>query len=88
MRERIKHVIAKTFDIPLSDVGDDAELNTTPNWDSLGHMLLMLELEAEFGISIATEDMTNLLSLDLLEEYLQDDSMQPGIEDPGSMVQS
>ena len=54
MMERIKRVMARTFDIPIADIGDDAEINSLPNWDSLGHMLLMLELEAEFGVSIST----------------------------------
>jgi acyl carrier protein len=71
MRERIKGVMARTFNIPITDITDEAEINATPNWDSLGHMLLMLELESEFDVSISTDDMTSLLSLDLLDEYLR-----------------
>jgi acyl carrier protein len=71
MRERIKGVMARTFNIPITDITDEAEINVTPNWDSLGHMLLMLELESEFDVSISTDDMTSLLSLDLLDEYLR-----------------
>jgi acyl carrier protein len=71
MRERIKGVMARTFNIPITDITDEAEINSTPNWDSLGHMLLMLELESEFDVSISTDDMTSLLSLDLLDEYLR-----------------
>jgi hypothetical protein len=56
-------------------------LNGIPNWDSLGHMLLMLELEAEFGVSISTDDMTNLISLDLLDEYLKGTAPHPEPEE-------
>jgi acyl carrier protein len=77
MKDRIKTVMARTFDIPIAEIGDDAEINSLPNWDSLGHMLLMLELEAEFGVSISTDDMTSLLSLELLEGYLQTNGIDP-----------
>ena len=82
MKERIKRVIARTFDVPLSEISDEAEINSVPNWDSLGHMLLMLELEAEFGVSISTDDMTNLLSLDLLDRYLQGHESPDQLADP------
>ena len=88
MREKIKEVMSRTFDIPVSDITDDAKINGIPNWDSLGHMLLMLELEAEFGVSISTDDMTNLLSLDLLDAYLQGNGLDPGLENPARIVQN
>jgi acyl carrier protein len=88
MREKIKEVMSRTFDIPVSDITDDAKINGIPNWDSLGHMLLMLELEAEFGVSISTDDMTNLLSLDLLNAYLQGNGLDPGLENPARIVQN
>jgi acyl carrier protein len=88
MKERIKRVMARTFDIPISDIADDAQINGTPNWDSLGHMLLMLELEAEFGVSISTDDMTSLLSLELLDGYLQANGLDPGPEDSANMGQN
>jgi acyl carrier protein len=81
MKEQIKRVMARTFDIQISDITDDAKINGIPNWDSLGHMLLMLELEAEFGVSISTDDMTNLLSLDLLDEYLKGNAPHPAPEE-------
>ena len=86
MKDQIKRVIARTFDIPLSEIPDDAEINSVPNWDSLGHMLLMLELEAEFGISISTDDMTTLLSLDLLDNYLQGNGSPNDHADPARTV--
>lgn len=86
MKERIKHVMARTFDIPVGEIPDDAQINTVSNWDSLGHMILMLELESEFGVTISTEDMTSLLSLELLDAYLEANGRPagPGVVDrPG-----
>jgi acyl carrier protein len=80
MKERIKKVLANTFNIPISEIPDEAQINGLPNWDSLGHMMLMLELESEFGVSISTAEMTNLLSLDLIEGFLQSNGLIKGNE--------
>ncbi len=86
MKELIKHVMAKTFDIPVSDIPDDAEINKLGAWDSLSHMILMLELEAEFGKSIPAEQITKLLSLDQIEEYLQEGEFQAGETAPSDLA--
>jgi acyl carrier protein len=86
MKEQIKRVMAQTFDIPVSDITDDAEINKLAMWDSLSHMILMLELENEFGVSIPTEKMTTLLSLDQIEAYLQESGMQTGDTAPAGIT--
>lgn len=86
MKDRVKQVMAKTFNIPISDIADDAEINTLASWDSLSHMILMLELEAEFGVSIPTEKMTTLISLDLIDAFLEENGVQAGNEDPEGLV--
>ena len=72
MKDRIKQVIANSFNVPLAEIPDNAEINNVPGWDSLGHMILMLELESEFKVSIPTDEMTRLLSLELIQAFLQD----------------
>ncbi|MGD8622756.1 MAG: acyl carrier protein [Anaerolineales bacterium] len=87
MRDRIKEVMANSFDIPLSDITDDAEINSIANWDSLSHMILMLELEAEFSVTIPTEKIASLLSLDQIETYIQEYALQKESEDTTGKAQ-
>ena len=70
MRERIKHVMAITFQVSAGDIPDDAGIDVFPKWDSLAHLELMLALEMEFSVSIPTDAMLDLLQLESIENYL------------------
>ncbi len=71
MRERIKEVMASVFDVSADGIPDDADTENVAEWDSLGHMNLMLALEAEFGVGLSTEVMLELLSLGEIEAFLR-----------------
>mgnify|MGYP006176001677 CR=1 FL=1 len=49
------------------------KFNEIPEWDSIGHMSLMSELEEEFNISLETEDIVEFGSfkkgIEILEKY-------------------
>jgi acyl carrier protein len=53
--ERIRRVIAHTFKAPAQQIGELTEFTEIPGWDSVGHIALMMELEAEFGVRFPTE---------------------------------
>ena len=71
MRERIKQVMARTFQVPAAEIPDDASIDLFPKWDSLAHLELMLALEMEFSVSISTDAMLDLLQLEAVENYLR-----------------
>lgn len=71
MHERIKEVMADVFEVSPQDIPDDADTENVEQWDSLGHMQLMLALEAEFEVEIPTETMLELISLEEIEEFLR-----------------
>ena len=71
MRDRVKDVMARIFGVPAHNLSDHASINEVPEWDSLRHLELMLELETEFAVSIPTMTMLELFSLHAIEEYLQ-----------------
>ncbi len=72
MRERIKQVMARTFQVSVTEIPDDASIDEFSAWDSLGHLEFMLALEMEFAVSISTEDILELLWLDAVEDYLKE----------------
>lgn len=71
IREKVKQMMAATFHIPVSRIPDDATLENVPEWDSLGHIELMLALEMEFGVTLPTETIIELVSLDAIEGFLR-----------------
>ena len=71
MRESIKRVMASTLGVPAEEIPDDATINEFSQWDSLGHLELMLALEMEFSVYVSTNMMVELVSLEAIEDYLR-----------------
>lgn len=72
IRERVKEMMAATFHIPVSRIPDDATIEGIPEWDSLGHIELMLAIEMEFGVQLPTETIIELVSLEAIEGFLRE----------------
>lgn len=70
MSEQIKSVMARIFELPVSEISDEATIEAVPEWDSLKHLELMLELEVEFSIVIPAVTMLELLSYDAIEKHI------------------
>lgn len=55
MQEKLAEIFASVFEVPL-DVVNDIEYQSVDAWDSIGHMMMISEVEEEFGISIPMDD--------------------------------
>jgi acyl carrier protein len=69
--QRIKAIVAREWHVAPADVPDDAELNKTPKWDSLGHITLLLALHQEFGIDLTADTVQELVSLPRIVRHLE-----------------
>lgn len=49
---------------------DSLKYQSIPEWDSVSHMVLITELEDAFDISLDTEDVIDLSSVDKAKEIL------------------
>jgi acyl carrier protein len=58
--DRIRPIFAALFNVPASSVGLATSQQDLAAWDSLGHLNLVLELEQEFGISLAPEEVERM----------------------------
>lgn len=61
--QRVRHAIADTFTLPIDTISDTAARGELPNWDSMGHLNLIMELESRFGISFTTDDVLAMRTL-------------------------
>ena len=72
-KEKYCKAFADTFSIEEDKLKDDLEYNTIPEWDSIGHMSLISELEDAFKISLETDDIINFSSfkkgMEILQKY-------------------
>lgn len=63
-------VVARTFNRDPATVDDATSSETIPEWDSLGHITLIIELESAFGVSFAPEESMGLTSVGAIKDAL------------------
>jgi acyl carrier protein len=68
----IGDLISDTLVVPRDQVTENFTYGDVPEWDSMGHMNLMMALEDKFGIQITAETITNLVSIPAIIQYLLD----------------
>lgn len=61
--EKLRQAFARSLSIDPSRVVDELTYNTVPEWDSVGHMALVADLETEFGLMLDTEDIIDMSSV-------------------------
>lgn len=66
IREQIVTLLAGVLDLPVDDIPPEASPVVVEKWDSLKHMMLILALEEEFDIRFSDDELTDLLSLELI----------------------
>ena len=60
--EKYKNVFIQSLSIKSDAFSEEIKYNDVPEWDSIGHMTLMSELEEEFKITLETDDIIDFSS--------------------------
>jgi acyl carrier protein len=68
---RVRQLIGETFGVPAGEVAADMAYGDLPQWDSLGHMDVMMALETQFGVEISTETIAELVSVEAICSYIE-----------------
>ncbi len=68
--EKYKKIFSDTFEVDKKNV-EKLEYQSIDNWDSIGHMTLMSNLENEFSITLDTDDIIEFSSFDKGKEILK-----------------
>ena len=61
-KQKYDQAFIEIFSISESVLGDDFEYNSIPEWDSVGHMGLIAELEEVFDIMMEMDDIIDFSS--------------------------
>ncbi len=68
MEERFLEFVADVMDVDVSEISLDTEYKVFGAWDSLMMMTLVMEIEAEYDVSVSVEALNNIKKLaDLYE---------------------
>ena len=61
-KQKYDQAFIESFSISESVLGDDLIYNSIPEWDSVGHMSLIAELEEVFDIMMEMDDIIDFSS--------------------------
>ena len=68
--EKYSQAFVDAFEIEQSALATNLEYNSIPEWDSIGHMGLIAELEDAFDIAMETDDIIEFSSFDKGKELM------------------
>jgi acyl carrier protein len=64
-------LIAGTLGVPAREITDASDMQNTRKWDSLRHVMLMTELETNYGVEFSDQEMTEAVSVAKIRALLQ-----------------
>ena len=70
MEEKVLNILKETFG--LDNVDKTCSQGTCPEWDSMGQLNLVAELEDTFDISIEPEEISSMKSFDDIVRILKE----------------
>jgi acyl carrier protein len=68
---RLQALLAEAIQAPPELVTPDLAFGDLPQWDSLGHMEVMLRLEEQYGVAIDADIIAQLVSVPEICRYLE-----------------
>ncbi|GAB4483939.1 MAG: acyl carrier protein [Anaerolineales bacterium] len=75
LTQRIREALSLALQVPLEAISDDLAFGDLPQWDSMGHMEVMMRLEEYFGVEINADTIAALTSLSAIRQYLENNHL-------------
>ena len=71
LSDKVQAALVEALRVSPEDVGPQTEFGDFPQWDSMGHMEVMVALEKEFGVEINADTITELVSIPAICAYIE-----------------
>jgi citrate synthase len=71
MPPAIEALIASTLNVPVEQVTEDSDMSTLQNWDSLGHINLVLAIEEAYGVVVDEDAVVEITSVRAIREFVE-----------------
>ena len=69
--EQVRALLSEALQVPEDQISPDLTFGDIPQWDSMGHMEVLMSLENHYGIEINPDTITDLVSLPIIFNYLR-----------------
>jgi acyl carrier protein len=67
---RVRELLAQVLDVPAASVGPEFSASSSKAWTSLNHLMLISQLESEFGVVFSNQEIRQLTSFTAIVEAL------------------
>jgi acyl carrier protein len=67
---QIKQILSGLFNVSVESLSTESSTSNVAGWDSLGQLMVIVELEQQFGIQISPERGEELTSVARIEQFL------------------
>lgn len=71
---RVQEILSEALQLPADLVTPTLAFGDQPEWDSMGHMEVMMLLEERFGVEINTDTIAALISVPAICQYIEQHS--------------
>lgn len=65
-------IVARVFGVDLRDITDQSGPESIEDWDSLGHLNLVMELESTYRIELSTDEALAIVDVASLKRVLSE----------------
>ncbi|MEE9213018.1 MAG: acyl carrier protein [Phycisphaeraceae bacterium] len=69
--DRVQQTLADVFGVDVTTITDESSPDTLEQWDSMGHMNLVLALEQRFRVSFTPEEFAELNSVKTITQWVE-----------------
>ncbi len=67
----VQALLVEALRVTDDQVPADLEFGDLPQWDSMGHMEVMMLLEEKYGVEINADTIANLISIPAICSYIE-----------------
>ena len=71
MTRKLYEIIAKVFDVPVSEINDESNPETIESWDSFNGLVLVDEIEDEYKIKFDLKEIVEANNVKDIKKYLK-----------------
>ena len=61
---RVRTILAQVLGVPAERIGPGFSADSAPEWTSLNHLMLVSQVEGEFGVFFSNQEIHRLTSFD------------------------
>lgn len=69
--EKLKEILAKVLLVDRTKIIDRMSRKDVEEWDSMAHLMLVSEIESEFGVMMSDDDITEIKTVGDIKRVLR-----------------